>query len=149
MVDMFSPLRPAKLLPGGGVLCGSGHMAYGQAAHLLALTAGVRAWGLVQGVLCHGVRSETIPQLGIILPDVKCSRFWPSPLGRVLAGAQPERLIRVTTPLRVVAPAPHHRVYKSTGRGAVRAFSVCWWFSVPAHRSWFLLAGPALCLDWD
>ena len=53
------------------------------------------------------------------------------------------------TSLWVVAPAPHHKIYKRTGRGAVRAFPVCWLFSVPAHRSWFLSTRPALCLTWN
>ena len=46
-----------------------------------------------------------IPQLGTIWPEVKWSRFWPSRLDRVLAEAQPEHPIRVTTPLRVITPA--------------------------------------------
>ena len=53
------------------------------------------------------------------------------------------------TSLRVVAPDPHHRIYKRTGRGAICALPVCWWFSVPAHRSWFPSARPALRLARD
>jgi len=49
----------------------------------------------VQDDSWHGDRSETIPQLGIIFPDVKWSRFQPSRLSRMLAGAIPERPIHV------------------------------------------------------
>ena len=103
----------------------------------------------MQGDSCHIVQSETIPQLGIILPDVKWSCFRPSWLGRVLAEAQPERPIRVTTHRFGSSPHPAPQGRKRTGRGAVRAFPVCSWFSVPAHRSWFLSARPPLCLAWD
>ena len=46
--------------------------------------------------------------------------------------------------LWVVAPTLHHRVHKRMGHRAVRSFPVCWWFSVPVHRSWFLPVRPAL-----
>ena len=80
--------------------------------------------GSVQGYSCRGARSETIPQLGTIWLEVKWSRFRSWQPARVLAGAQPERPIRVTTSLRVVASAAHHRIYKRTGRGAVRGVIV-------------------------
>ena len=86
----------------------------------------------MQGNSCHGARSETIPQLGTIWQEVKWSRFRSWQPVRVLAGAQPECPIRVTTLLQVVAPAAHHRVYKRMGR---RAASVS-----------FL---SARCLAWD
>ena len=73
------------------------------------------ARGSVQCNSYHGIRSETIPQLETILPEVEWSRFRPSRPGHAVAGAQPECQIQVTTPLRVVAPAPHHGVYKRMG----------------------------------
>jgi len=59
----------------------------------------------VQGDSYHGVRSETIPQLGTILPEVEWSRFRPSWLGHSVAGA-PTRApdLGDDTLLRVVAP---------------------------------------------
>ena len=77
------------------------------------------SWGSVQCDSCHGARSEMIQLLGTLWPEVKWSRFRSGRPARVLARVQAERPIRVTTLLRVVAPAPHHRIYKRTGRGAV------------------------------
>ena len=51
----------------------------------------------VQGDSYHVSRSETIQQLGVILPEVMWSRFWPSQPSHAEVRAQLERLIRVTT----------------------------------------------------
>ena len=62
--------------------------------------------GSVQGDSCHSALSETIPQLGTIWPEVKwsCFRSWQP--ARVLARAQPERQIWVTTHLFGSSPPP-------------------------------------------
>ena len=87
MVNVLSPLRPARLQPGRGALYGLGRMAYRQAAHCPALAAGHHGQrgSSVQGDLCQGARSETIPQLGTIWPEVKWSHFRLLRLARVLA----------------------------------------------------------------
>ena len=59
----------------------------------------------MKGDSCHCARSETIPQLGTVWPEEKWSHFRSWRPVRVLAGAQPDRPIRMTTPLWVVTPA--------------------------------------------
>ena len=103
----------------------------------------------LEGNLCHGARSETTPQLGTIWPEVKWSRFRSWQPASVLAGAQPERPIWVTTHRFRSSPPPHttgSRKGRIAGRWRRRVIVVpahCSWCVVPAHCSWCVV--PAHC----
>ena len=141
-MDISLPLRPAKPRSGRGVLCSSdrsGPKAHHRAGRLTSANRGcpgghvgpttpsagrrgtVREF--VQSNSCRGVRcgaihimswgrSETIPQLGVILPEVEWSRFrqsWPGArgLGPIRAPDSGD-----DASLRGGPPAPHRGVYK-------------------------------------
>ena len=110
----FSPILPAKPRSGRGTLYSSGRVAHHGAGTLICASRGcpggharptrpsacrrgtIREF--VQGNSCRGVqcgamhimssgRSETIPQLGAILPEMEWTRFRPLQLGSAGAGA--------------------------------------------------------------